>query len=618
MQSILYGRPIVHSTAALKALVANFRMYTEAQPLSNDSDEAQYEETMQAIDLIKGSISQIDFAKTSLQALIDKMKDTYENTKNKEEKKALLQEIEQIDQETHFNDVIGEAVELQFMLGTRLTETVSNQRRLERKLGILTKVPPGQSVHEFYSNSQNRNSSDGTPFATQFDDETEASTQLASTVRTMSPPRLCFTSENAEERATVLKQRGLAASKEQHLNQGNKTVSVASKHRDGESANFFRNGGSQPRKSNNINIHIERDNEWDCARDHETTAEGYNANNSLGTIHIERLPTELHCSKRTLFFTRDTRIEVFSATRCAQMGSCRNDVCSKIRYDSEIAEFANASKFPGYSGCERSCGGLICGGCLLPFPACSFYRIAHIPVNKMVYEVVNCMEWRPLIRLRVHISLSHYREEQATLIMRPYVSQKRQDVSFNVISYAKPTCPLLTSRFAIAHEEALLIPEQMKMATTCSSYEEAVENFHLCRNNIICDCDTGISPARCNCPQAPIATMRADPANKLPVSSPFVKLIHRQGSIVALSRREELTVSIEAKFIKDSVEYVTSQNCIILLHNLTGCYSCQEGATLRTSCYTAIPTWIVLECDDHVFSVECDSTNKSSVISLDF
>ncbi|XGW34035.1 hypothetical protein V3C99_018079 [Haemonchus contortus] len=72
------------------------------------------------------------------------------------------------------------------------------------------------------------------------------------------------------------------------------------------------------------------------------------ANNSLCIIRIERLLTELSCFMRIVFFMRDTKIEVLSATRRAQMGSCRNDICSKISYDSEIdaekqAELGNNS-----------------------------------------------------------------------------------------------------------------------------------------------------------------------------------------------------------------------------------------------------------------------------------
>ncbi|KAK6032604.1 hypothetical protein OSTOST_01208 [Ostertagia ostertagi] len=201
------------------------RMYTEAQPLS-DSDEAQYEETMQAID-----------------------------------------------SRTHFDDEIGEAVELQLMLEARLTETVSNQRRLERKLGILMKVPPAQGVSELCSNSHNSSNLDGTPFATQFDEETNANMQLASTARTMSPPRLCFSSDSADDPASVSKQYRLPVSEQQQLDQGSKTASATNKRRSGESANSFRNGGSRQRKCNSINIHVECDNEWDCAKNHENIAE---------------------------------------------------------------------------------------------------------------------------------------------------------------------------------------------------------------------------------------------------------------------------------------------------------------------------------------------------------
>ncbi|KAK6061634.1 hypothetical protein COOONC_00701 [Cooperia oncophora] len=58
--------------------------------------------------------------------------------KTKEDKKALLQEFEQLEHETHFNDVIRDAVDC-LMLGTRLTEAVSNEKRLERKWGYSPK-----------------------------------------------------------------------------------------------------------------------------------------------------------------------------------------------------------------------------------------------------------------------------------------------------------------------------------------------------------------------------------------------------------------------------------------------------------------------------------------------
>lgn len=230
------------------------------------------------------------------------------------------------------------------------------------------------------------------------------------------------------------------------------------------------------------------------------------ANNSLGIIQVERLPTELHCSERTLFFTRETKTEIFSATRCAQMGSCVNNTCSRIQYNSEIAELSNASNFPGYSGCELSCGGLMCG-CLLPLPACSFYRIAHVPVNDVVYKISRCMEWKPRIQLKVKMSLNNQIVD-TTLRLVPYLSHRIQDVSFNVVSVAKPNCPLLSSTFALAHNEGLIIPEEVQLPVSCQTPKQAATNFRSCTNRMICDCDTEVSPARCNCPQDSITTVR--------------------------------------------------------------------------------------------------------------
>nr|CDJ97142.1 Pao retrotransposon peptidase family [Haemonchus contortus] len=180
MQSIIYGKPILHNVLTLKSLIANFQIYTAAQTYSGNSDETRYEETLQAIDLIKGSMSQIDAAKTSLQTLIEQMKESYDSTKSKEEKKILLQDIEKIEEESHFNDVIKEATDLHFMLGTRLTEAISNGKMLERKLGIYGKTGPhtARSTNDIH---------EGPPG---WDTENEASRQPSFTAPAIAPPRV--------------------------------------------------------------------------------------------------------------------------------------------------------------------------------------------------------------------------------------------------------------------------------------------------------------------------------------------------------------------------------------------------------------------------------------------
>ncbi|EYC27588.1 hypothetical protein Y032_0009g812 [Ancylostoma ceylanicum] len=99
----------------LKSLIDNFKEYAKP-PTYSDDDRIQYEETLHSIDLIKGSMTQVESAKSNLQALVDKMKNGYDNTKNEDEEKNILQGLEKIEEETKFTDVMSEAIELNLMI----------------------------------------------------------------------------------------------------------------------------------------------------------------------------------------------------------------------------------------------------------------------------------------------------------------------------------------------------------------------------------------------------------------------------------------------------------------------------------------------------------------------
>ncbi|KAK6015070.1 hypothetical protein OSTOST_19513 [Ostertagia ostertagi] len=340
------------------------------------------------------------------------------------------------------------------------------------------------------------------------------------------------------------------------------------------------------------------------------------ANKSVGVLRIEKLPLELECAKRTQFYTRDTEHRVYSATRCARMGSCKQDACSLIKPDSMIQEFVNASHYPGYTGCEPSCGGFICG-CLLPLPSCSFYRIAHVPKTSHIYEIATCMEWKPLIRVKVQLNL-HDMAVNKRVTLRPYVTEKVGDTSFTVISLSAPSSPLLKSRFAISEHEGLIVPEADTMPVECKTLKEANDDFHRCQSKVVCQCDADPAPARCYCSHSTISSIRSVISNVLPVSSPFLEVVKRKTSIIAYSRRGEMTLVIESKYMKDSAEYIIKQDCNITLTKLTGCYNCQEGANLIAFCTTATHTWSIIQCETHVFAIECDSSGRENTLLLDF
>ncbi|RCN31239.1 hypothetical protein ANCCAN_22977 [Ancylostoma caninum] len=133
MESIKYTKPIAHSVNTLKLLLKNFEGYINPQGYSKD-EFAQHEEAQKAVELITGSITQINSALRNPQNLFDKMKDDYNTMKNKEDRKNLMQSFEALEKDTDFTKLMGEATEMIFMLDTRLTEARTTANRLARKL----------------------------------------------------------------------------------------------------------------------------------------------------------------------------------------------------------------------------------------------------------------------------------------------------------------------------------------------------------------------------------------------------------------------------------------------------------------------------------------------------
>ncbi|CAJ0605054.1 unnamed protein product [Cylicocyclus nassatus] len=342
------------------------------------------------------------------------------------------------------------------------------------------------------------------------------------------------------------------------------------------------------------------------------------ANKTIGTLHIKNNPITMECSKRTLFFTRDSKPRVYSAVRCHQAGSCTEQICANLKANGTVQELErqHAEEYPGYSGCERACGGLACG-CFFPIPACSFYRVAHVPRNEDVYEVLDCLEWKPSVNLSLQLTLFN-RVASKQMILLPYVTQKFEEIEFTAISVHKPALPVLHRRFAISNNTALAIPEGYKLPVECSSAANALSDFRSCANRMICACRGTNPPTRCDCPNENIQDIKADASNKLPTITPFSQTFVYDNSIVTRTQEAEVTIKIESKLLLDSGHYTLDQECQVSVTNVTGCYDCQEGATISISCLTEIDAWLTIRCGAHTFPVECGAKTTQSKVVLDY
>ncbi|EPB65343.1 hypothetical protein ANCCEY_15594 [Ancylostoma ceylanicum] len=207
-------------------------------------------------------------------------------------------------------------------------------------------------------------------------------------------------------------------------------------------------------------------------------------NRTVGTVKISRKPLLLSCSKVSLFFTRDTTPRVYQKTRCPQAGSCVDDKCATIAPEEIVPELEASAKYPGYSTCTSSCSGLVCG-CFLPLPACSFFRLAHVPRSEEVFEVVRCQDWKLSVPIDVKITM-YNTEKNYSELLTPYISKRIGDFNVDVISIQEPHSQLLNSRYAISDTEAFVVPDQYRLPVKCESYDMAFSHFRNCTNDMIC------------------------------------------------------------------------------------------------------------------------------------
>ncbi|KAK6736395.1 hypothetical protein RB195_019213 [Necator americanus] len=211
---------------------------------------------------------------------------------------------------------------------------------------------------------------------------------------------------------------------------------------------------------------------------------------------------------------------------------------SRIRLDEVIPEFKRSSPYPGYSICGSTCGGIACG-CFLPFPACTFLRIAHVPKKtQTVFEVVSCMEWQPVIQIDVDFML-YNKGKLKSFSLQPYVTQKYDELSLTVISLQKPHSPLMDKRFAVTPMEAMMLPDHYQLPVECESEASALDAFVNCTNRMICSCENMKAPQTCQCPHDSLQNLRKEVSNVMPIRTPFTEIFSDSKEIYALSKQGE-------------------------------------------------------------------------------
>ncbi|CAJ0609658.1 unnamed protein product [Cylicocyclus nassatus] len=364
---------------------------------------------------------------------------------------------------------------------------------------------------------------------------------------------------------------------------------------------------------NNCNLELSRELLFNRIQN-EHCIEVHHQNRTVGLLKIKLRAASLTCSKESITYTRSTVHRVYSAVRCSQAGSCYGNVCDTISRNDTVPELSQARDFPGYIGCQYTCGGMSCG-CLLPSPSCTFYKVAHTPVSGTVHEIIRCSEWTPSLHIEVESSLSQVIRKEG-IVLTPYITAKLREFNITATSVQNSHLPVLNRRFALSSDTSLILPDDFRLPVECATRNEAMNNFKNCVNKIICDCNTGWTKHHCHYPDYSLRTVEDDSSNRLPLLAPFIE-IHSNGSALsALVKDIETIVTVQSNILLDSAEFVYEEKCDNRMSNIVGCYSCLPGANINVTCLSKDPTEITISCDEISFSVQCGPTKPSTMMLL--
>ncbi|KAK6735712.1 hypothetical protein RB195_018754 [Necator americanus] len=176
----------------------------------------------------------------------------------------------------------------------------------------------------------------------------------------------------------------------------------------------------------------------------------------------------------------------------------------------------------------------------------------------------------------------------------------------------------MDKRFAVTPMEAMMLPDHYQLPVECESEASALDAFVNCTNRMICSCENMKAPQTCQCPHDSLQNLRKEVLNVMPIRTPFTEIFSDSKEIYALSKQGEITLAIESNLLIGGTEFIINQPCEILVRGVKGCYSCSEGARIDFLCKSSINSWVTVQCENHVFPIECGPTNTSVQVILDF
>ncbi|EGT43303.1 hypothetical protein CAEBREN_28676 [Caenorhabditis brenneri] len=324
------------------------------------------------------------------------------------------------------------------------------------------------------------------------------------------------------------------------------------------------------------------------------------------------------CQKGPILFTKNVTVHADSAKRCHGMSECIDRKCLDIGPNSKLVEFQEGNKYPGHTYCASSCGGLWCK-CLLPTPACLFYRTYAVPTTDEKFQIYHCDSWSNSINFQAVLTVNNEELE------RVFIVQEGEEYKIDYKLVKGEHITIKVKLLSITQETGLsilgkkFIQNGDKIALASISNEifplECSETGE-CNYRETCNCQTAESEALCNCPVPDLYKILDDKHHNLPVITERYHLAAGQDNVPTIrSKHNKLhaQIVIDQSYHTSTIE--SKIDCSISQTTpYVGCYNCLKGASQNVTCKSSEPTHAKLSCDNNDF-IDILTCDKNGIVN---
>ncbi|KAK6057133.1 hypothetical protein COOONC_05351 [Cooperia oncophora] len=285
-------------------------------------------------------------------------------------------------------------------------------------------------------------------------------------------------------------------------------------------------------------------------------------NRIMATVSIRLKQISHICKQKTEYFTRDYEFFTESRHQCYNTESCRGNTCASLKPEMKLHDFSMIAKANPDTHTV--------------YQAVDAFG-ATVPTSSTIYRVFSCPTWS--------IQAEGTRQEFTWNNLRPTFA-----------STIVPNLPILSSYFITdgnivtriePSQQGQLLPNSAGQLQ-CKTEEEA-KSFGSCIfAQYACSCNPRKYAVTCSCPNGTTSSFLHNKHNKLPVITGQAALINERQTIKAKTTIDSaLTIQISTNELVIAAS-INNNSCQVHMEELTGCYSCTQGAIANVSCTSSV------------------------------